>query len=395
MPPSASESVDVIIEVLRQLPLLSGVTWFGLAAFQVYRDRWHTWSESFFLFATIFAAAYAVADWFLFNVQSLYPPDAVAGGAQVSAVAGLICLALAELFFLLFSFVYVDRMRKVYLVFVAGAIGLLAVLATTTVTGVLAPAQAGGLYLPLFNPVGLWLYLIYVLGYGVTGVWNLVRVYRIVRRQSAAVARKAAGLTVAFTLVLVLGFLTNGYLDAVQNTTVPPPFSSLLLVVVLVAAYTLYPGSRERVSTAIRHFMSRRYDIRAAFLTFQDGTLIASKAKPGEAGAGVDQDLFSATLDVIQNFMRTSFPILRGTSLRTIEHGDYRILIERGKRCYLTLVIEGEENDQLRRQMRDALLEFEATNAEALRTWRGVPSEARGVDALLNSVFEPASLFTR
>ncbi len=383
--------MDAIVEVLRQLPLLSGLTWFALAAFQVYRDRWHTWSESFFLFACIFAAAYAVADWFLFNVETLYPAKA-AGGALVSVVAGLVCLSLAELFFLLFSFVYVDRMRRAYLVFVAGAVGLLAIITTVMVEGVRQP-ESGGFYLPVFNPVALSVYFAYVIGYGVTGVWNLTRVYRIVRKQSEAVARKAAGLTVAFTLVLVLGFLTNGYLDMTQNSAIPPPFSSLLLVVVIVAGYTLYPGSRERVSTAIRHFMSRRYDIKAAFLTFQDGTLIASRAQPG--AAGVDQDIFSATLDVIQNFMRTSFPVLRGTSLRTIEHGDYRILIERGRRCYMTVVLAGEENDQLRRQMRDELLGFEGKNVEALRTWRGVPTDAVGADDALRRMFEPASLFTR
>jgi len=124
---------------------------------------------------------------------------------------------------------------------------------------------------------------------------------------------------------------------------------------------------------------------------FNDGTLIASRVKTG--GAKVDKDVFSATLDVIQNFMRTSFPILRGTSLRTIEHGQYRIVIERGRSCYLTVVLEGEENDLLRRQIRDSLLEFEAQNAAILSRWRGVTSEASGSDEILRRLFEPVKLF--
>ena len=107
----------------------------------------------------------------------------------------------------------------------------------------------------------------------------------------------------------------------------------------------------------------------------------------------MDRHIFSPTLDVIQNFMRTSFPILRGTSLRTIEHGDHRIIIERGHLCYLTLVIVGEENDLLRRQMRDELLAFEAVNEKVLQQWQGVPSDAIGADALLQRMFEPQELF--
>jgi len=126
-------------------------------------------------------------------------------------------------------------------------------------------------------------------------------------------------------------------------------------------------------------------------LVYEDGTLISSYAK--EAGTSIDQDLFSATLDVIQNFMRTSFPILKGTSLRTIEHGDLRIIIERGRRCYLTVVLEGEENDLLRRQMRDEVLTFEDANEPILRIWRGIPEEAVGADNLLKRILQPSELF--
>ncbi|OGS50153.1 MAG: hypothetical protein A3K65_01595 [Euryarchaeota archaeon RBG_16_68_12] len=363
-----------------------------LAVFQVYRDRWHTWSETFFLFACFFAGFYGLSDWFLFNVDWIFSSATTATAARFAAEAGFASIALAELFFLLFTFVYVDRMRRGYWLLGVVAIGLLVLIVGGLIEDV-TPPPPGGLWLPVFNLGALGVYMAYVVAYGVTGVWNLLRVYRIVKKQSGTLARRAGGLVVAFTLVMFFGVFTNGYLGLRENREIPPPFSSLLLIVVLVAGWTLYPGSRERLSVAIRRFMARRYEIKATFLTFQDGTLIAAKAKPGESG--VDQDVFSATLDVIQNFMRTSFPILRGTSLRTIEHGDYRIIIERGRRCYLTIVLSGEENDLLRRQMRDELLAFEAANQEALRHWRGVPSEATGADVLLQRMFEPGELFAR
>jgi hypothetical protein len=92
--------------------------------------------------------------------------------------------------------------------------------------------------------------------------------------------------------------------------------------------------------------------------------------------------------------MRTSFPILKGTSLRTIEHGDYRILIERGRYCYLTVVLVGEENDLLRRQMRDALLEFESLNQKILMRWKGVTTDAVGADETFRRLFERDELFS-
>src|SRR5256712_3449687 len=114
-------------------------------------------------------------------------------------------------------------------------------------------------------------------------------------------------------LFLLLVLRPMGILGLTGTQGSPPPLSTLLIFVAASAYYTLYPIGRERISEAIRMFQARRYSIKAVFLTFHDGTLIGAKTKPGETT--IDQDLFGATLDVIQNFMRTSFPILRGKSL--------------------------------------------------------------------------------
>lgn len=370
--------------LLRQLPLLSATVWFGLVAFQVYRDRTRTWTERFFLFACLFAGLYALSDWFFFNAGS-------ETGAFFWARASIGSVILTEFFFLLFTLVYVGRMRHGYWAIALAAGGLLVFSWLTMPENLIAPQTPEQLFLPIFDPFGFLLLILYVSVCSVIGVVNLYRVYTIARMQSPRLARRAAGLVVTFTTVLVLGLATNGYLGITRNTGFPPPFSTLLLFVGVMAGYSLYPGSRERLSEAVRKFRARRYDIKSAFLVYEDGTLISSYAK--EPGTSVDQDLFSATLDVIQNFMRTSFPILKGTSLRTIEHGDLRIIIERGRRCYLTVVLEGEENDLLRRQMRDEVLAFENANVNVLRSWRGIPEEAVGADKILRRILQPAELF--
>ena len=370
-----------IYDLLRVLPLASAATWFVLAALQVYRDRIHTWTETFFLFSCIFAGLYAVWDYLFFT----------AGDESFARFAGLVSLStsiVTAMFLLLFTLVYIDRMRRVYWSLSVVTIAILVLVWSFGLEGVMR-APGSGLWLPLFNETVFLIVLVYIAGYSIGGVVNLYRLHRIVRKASPQLARRTQGFLIVFTLILVLGLGTNGALGALRSN-IPPPFSTLLLIIAGATIYTLYPGSRQRISEAVRRFQSRRYSIKASFLTFEDGTLIGSKARPGETV--IDQDLFGATLDVIQNFMRTSFPILRGKSLSSISHGTYTLVVERARHTYLTVVLEGEETDQLRRQMRDLLLDFETTNRAVLAQWRGMPAEAKGTDSMLSAFFAEAPL---
>ncbi|TLZ71665.1 MAG: hypothetical protein E6K14_07660 [Methanobacteriota archaeon] len=366
------------------MPILSAGAWFVLAFLQVYRDRWHTWTETFFLFACFFAGLYAIGDWLFFGAKSLE-------AAQLAALISFTGLTLATNFFLLFTLVYVDRMRTWYWAFMIISFGMLIMILIPNVTfSRIVPPQGSGLYVPEFHPIPFGIYLIYTIAYGIAGVRNLYRLYSIVKESSKVVARRALGLMITFTCVLILGLVTNGLLGIIGNTQIPPPFSTLLILVAAVAYYTLYPAGRQRISEAIRLFQARRYSIKAVFLTFQDGTLIGSKVRPGETV--VDEDLFGATLDVIQNYTRTSASILRGKSLSAISHGSYTLVMERGRSAYLTVLLEGEEADQLRRQMRDLLLNFEAENRQVLTKWQGVPSDAKGTEEMLTEFFVQSPL---
>jgi len=368
-----------IYDLLRVLPLASAATWFVLAGLQVYRDRIHTWTETFFLLSCIFAALYATWDFLFFT----------AGSIDFAKFAGLMSTSSAivtSLFLLLFTVVYIDRMRRVYWSFGVVAIAVLVVLWSFGLEDVV---QVGSLWIPVYNEVVFLVIIAYIGSYSLGGIVNLYRLHKIVRKASPALAARTRGFLIVFALVIVLGLGTNGALGALRSN-VPPPFSSFVLVMAAATIYTLYPGSTQRISEAVRRFQSRRYSIKASFLTFEDGTLIGSKARPGETV--IDQDLFGATLDVIQNFMRTSFPILRGKSLSSISHGTYTLVVERARHTYLTVVLEGEETDQLRRQMRDLLLEFETNNRAVLAQWRGMPEEAKGTDSMLSAFFAEAPL---
>src|SRR5213594_3480464 len=169
-PRNRGEDVSLLLDVLRHLPIASASAWLSLAIFQVYRDRYHTWSETFFLFACFFAGMYAITDWFLFTTRS----DV---GAHVATVLSFASITLAELFFLLFTFVYVDRMRRIYWSLALVAVGVLLLVPTVLVQGTIPPTEEGGLYLPSLNLAAMGIFLLYVVSYGFTGIWNLYRVY--------------------------------------------------------------------------------------------------------------------------------------------------------------------------------------------------------------------------
>jgi hypothetical protein len=363
-----------VSDVLRGLPLASAAVWFSLAGLQVYRDRIHTWTEIFFLLSCVSAGLYALWDFLFFTAQT----EAIARFTGLVSTSSAVTTAL---FLLLFTLVYIDRMRPVYWSFAVVTAAVLVVVWSVSLEGV---TPAGTIWLPIYNETAFLIILAYIAVYALGGIVNLYRLHRIVRNTSPQLARRTRGFLIVFTLVIVLGLGTNGAFGALRSQ-IPPPFSSLLLVVAGATIYTLYPGSRQRISEAVRRFQATRYSIKAAFITFEDGTLIGSQSRAG--GTVIDQDLFGATLDVIQNFMKSSFPILRGKSLSAITHGSYTLVVERGRKIYITVVLEGEETDQLRRQMRDLLLDFEAKNRTVLSDWRGIPTDATGTDELLTSLF--------
>lgn len=368
----------MVLEILRHFPLVSAAAWFTIVGFQVYRDRYHTRTEAFFLFSCTFAGLYAVSDWFFFNLNE-------ETFVKLAAIFSLASITLTSLFLLLFTLVYVGKLRSLYWGFVAFAGVVLALIPLGMVESV-RRQNPEFLWVATFNPSLFGILLLWVMIAGFGGIANLYRLYRIVKQHSDRLARRTRGLVVTFTLVMVLGLATNGYLGVIGNQDIPPPFSTLLVIVAISLSYVLYPGAGERISLVIRRFQATRYTIKAAFIIYGDGTVIASRVRPGESI--VDTDLFSATLDVIQNFMRTSFPGLRGKWLRSIAHGDHTIVMERARFAYVTVLLEGEETDQLRRHMRDLLLEFETRNRDVLANWRGLPEEAVGVDDTLMPLFE-------
>ncbi len=146
-------------------------------------------------------------------------------------------------------------------------------------------------------------------------------------------------------------------------------------------------GRRARRAASARA-RSTGVEVRAAFLTNRAGLLLVSRIAPDESM--VDQDLFGATLDVIQNFMRTSFPALHGRWLKSIRSGDRTLVLEPGDRSLLTVLVRGEETEGLHERMRDAIREFEARNREQLDGRVVEPDALIGTEELLARLLGPS-----
>ncbi len=359
-------------------PLLTAGVWLGLAAYLVRRDRFRTRTEVSLLATCISIGGYALSDFAFLNAPTV-------PWADTAARASLTLLTLAATSFVVFSAVLHGPLRRRAVLLAAPAAGAVGLVWTHVVVGTVSAADVGLPFRATYDPTWFVLWLAYALACGITGLGLLGRAFANVRREAPELGRRMRLELAAVLVALALGVSSNLSVSLFR-LSLPPLLSTVLVIPGLAAIAALSPRSETPFMEAAHRWKSRGYRIHAAFLTFEDGTLLGSHVRPGELA--VDSGLFGSTLDVVQNFMRTSFPTQHGAWLRSITHGDYTLVLERGRATCLTVVLEGKENDQLRRLMRDALRKYERDNADVLAHWRGVADEAAGTAALLASLFE-------
>jgi len=357
-------------------PLLGAAAWLAVAGYLLFQRRFRTWTEVFFIGLCVAAGAYGLCDAVFFNMTT--EPE-----ARLAATASLSSLTFASFFIFLYGISLYGRFRGWLLLAIIPVSFFVVTFYEEMFSGFDSLAGTGAPFVPVYNPAWLYPWVLVLAVLAAAGLYGIFRTFLEVRRMSPKVARRIGLTLVGLLVAVVAGSATNTYLAVTGNPS-PPLFSTALAVPGVLIFFAVTPSALERLNSAILRRKASQYDIKGAFLTFSDGTLIGSKLVPEERM--IDADSFSATLDVIQNFMRTSFPTLRGKWLKSIRHGDYTLVMERGRYTFLTLVLGGEENDQLRRNIIESLGKFEAENQEILEKWRGVAKDARGVDDLLSTL---------
>ncbi len=359
-------------------PLVSAVIWFAVAAYQVLEERYRTWTEVFFLALCMGVGAYGLSDASFFSSPSK-------DMAREAAIASLTSLTFTGFFAFLYGMTLHGRFRRAFLL---GLLPTAFFVATFPLPGAMftdfsSLSGKGAPYVPVYNVpwFGAWVLVTGVLA--AVGVWGLYRTSREVRALNPKLARRLYAILGGFLIAVALATATNA-LEGLLDIPLPPMFSTTLALPGVLVFFAVSPTSVQRLNAALLRRKAATYTIKGVFLTYTDGTVIGSRIAPGEQM--IDADSFSATLDVIQNFMHTSFPTLRGKWLQSIRHGDYTLVMERGRRAYVTVVLQGEENDQLRRLMLHHLNAFETRNRDVLEDWRGAAKDAAGVDEMLASL---------
>ncbi|HKZ99483.1 MAG TPA: DUF5915 domain-containing protein [Thermoplasmata archaeon] len=130
------------------------------------------------------------------------------------------------------------------------------------------------------------------------------------------------------------------------------------------------------------------YIVEDAFLIHEDGRLISHQSR--KFREAIDEDIFSGMLTVVQDFIKDSFKRSK-TSLRRLEFGDSKILIERSPHTFLAAVLVGQEPRLLPLYMIQILKEVEDGFGNALEKWTGMMHPLEGVDAIVGKVLSVAT----
>jgi len=125
--------------------------------------------------------------------------------------------------------------------------------------------------------------------------------------------------------------------------------------------------------------------IECIFLVHNDGRLIQTY----KSGRVQTKEAFSVMgmLTAIQDFVKDAFKRTDG-ALRTLEHGDLKVLLERGSNIYLAVVIEGgTEPPELRKAMRRSIKEVEAKFGKVLdEHWDGEITDLGDLKKILSQL---------
>ncbi len=372
----------MVYGIVKHFPVITLAVWGTIAAYQLYRRRVRTLTETSFLLGAAAWASYAAFDWLIFNTEDY-------GTAFVLGRLSLTSLTLAAFFLLVFTKLFLMKPQRTDWVLTLP----LAVSLALVWDGMLLDMQGGfpWNWTGVFDPSLFLIWLLYMVVYASLAIWYVYRAFKVVRNHSTFLGWRMFGIFVSLLVTLALGLSTNTIFHSL-NIPLMPLFSSFLVMPGVIVLYVLVPLTRHRISSVIAKWKSRRYRIVAAYMIYENGTLIASKTSL--PGGGVDEDIFGATLDAIQTFMRTSFPVLFGKWLRRVEHGDVKILIERGSHSYIALVVEGEDTDTLWIKMAESIQRFERTNDLRLADWNGVPEDLELLHETLDDFFTEAAVFS-
>jgi len=133
----------------------------------------------------------------------------------------------------------------------------------------------------------------------------------------------------------------------------------------------------KRYYTLLDNYQGKR--ISNVMLITNDGRMITSAL----GSDTFDLDIFSAMLSAINSFVQDT---LKGTNADStgMSYGNYNIQIERGKDCFLAVLLNGPYTQEIKDRSRRILVEIEKRYSTVLASWDGNTSYFTGLDVYIN-----------
>ena len=131
---------------------------------------------------------------------------------------------------------------------------------------------------------------------------------------------------------------------------------------------------------------ARAFSIDDIFLMYKDGRLIEHQTRRLRPDQEKDKEVLSSMLSAIQSFVEESFT--EGASLSSIEYGDNKILLEKGRYLCLALVITDQAPDSLREKMKEVVEKVEGLYAGIIEDWDGNQRKFKDVKGMLSPLLD-------
>jgi hypothetical protein len=368
--------VEFLDVPLQNLSLVTALVWFLVALVPWLRGL-RTAPEKAFATAALLVGLWGLSDWaFLHSAGDL---------ALIAVKTRMSSLVLGSLFFL-----YFGR----WLVRPRGRADLLPLLATAGVLGIIwiVPGvrlqTTGGV--PWADRDTAW-FAVYQIQVGASGLGTLYYLAWSLRHAtfaSEASRKRLRGVLWVFALGLVVWVVTNIYGNLSPGPSAPAAsaYPMILGIPLLIAVLRIDP---QRFRMALRRLMVTPARPTMAVLYHNCGHPIAQIVLSGgrDLDAGSLSDLALAVDAVLTKGLKSDLG-----ALRTMRHGDYYIVFERGDHVTLVAVLKGPPSEGLRSEMRMAVRDFESIGGGKLETWESAATFSDKAFATLDEVLSPKVL---
>jgi len=164
------------------------------------------------------------------------------------------------------------------------------------------------------------------------------------------------------------------------------------IILLFVGGILLYQSKNQIIDDNIQLIESKpiaKYKIEQLYLIYQDGRLLEYI---GTGETQTDTDIMSGMLTAINDFVQDSFQS-KG-DLGAIDYGDNKVVLQRGKNCYLAAVVYGEVDKYLRSKLANIVRTFEGQNNK-LNTWNGDEEQIIGAKQSLEPLIQETIAATR